>query len=399
MEIPEMATRYFVSFDDKDAANLEAASGDSFFEISGIEFGFENLTGAGPSIKSFDFQLDDGLFSKTTPTNLIDGRTFNLKVFAFRDIGENAPLASKLILSTAHVERFDTRAENGSINQFVSVVSNKIEWETNLFDVSGTAAGSKKLVIDRASDLPPEFTDTAGANAITTVLSEANGGGSLDGLRYYMQFSTGGQGAGRATTVTEIDGFDFELSRQINLDLQTNSQGALEFGTLTVTRSADEASSLFALLEKQQVTGGKVDIFAVGNVSGQGPSPIFDVVATYEFANGTINGAQAIVEDGGLSGINEGKHDVVFNFNTLSVVTTEFKAGKKVCDVPYKAQSAAASAANFTPPPIGTINLEETTGELANLPAVVAGNDSIVYLMGAKAGVSTIIDGRSEISR
>ena len=393
-----MATRYFVSFDDKDAANLEAASGDSFFEISGIEFGFENLTGAGPSIKSFDFQLDDGLFSKTTPTNLIDGRTFNLKVFAFRDIGENAPLASKLILSTAHVERFDTRAENGSINQFVSVVSNKIEWETNLFDVSGTAAGSKKLVIDRASDLPPEFTDTAGANAITTVLSEANGGGSLDGLRYYMQFSTGGQGAGRATTVTEIDGFDFELSRQINLDLQTNSQGALEFGTLTVTRSADEASSLFALLEKQQVTGGKVDIFAVGNVSGQGPSPIFDVVATYEFANGTINGAQAIVEDGGLSGINEGKHDVVFNFNTLSVVTTEFKAGKKVGDVPYKAQSAAASAANFTPPPIGTINLEETTGELANLPAVVAGNDSIVYLMGTKAGVSTIIDGRPEIS-
>jgi len=33
-----MATRYFVSFDDKDAANLEAASGDSFFEILGIEF-------------------------------------------------------------------------------------------------------------------------------------------------------------------------------------------------------------------------------------------------------------------------------------------------------------------------------------------------------------------------
>ena len=47
-------------------------------------------------------------------------------------------------------------------------------------------------------------------------------------------------------------------------------QGALEFGTLTVTRSADEASSLFALLEKQQVTGGKIDVFAVGNVSGQG---------------------------------------------------------------------------------------------------------------------------------
>ena len=150
------------------------------------------------------------------------------------------------------MERFDTRAENGSINQFVSVVSNKIEWETNLFDVSETAAGSKKLVIDRASDLPPEFTDTASANAITTVLSEANGGGSLDGLRYYMQFSTGGQGAGRATTVTEIVAFDFELSAQYQFRLTARFAGCA--GVRNADRDALRGRSEFPVCASGEAT-------------------------------------------------------------------------------------------------------------------------------------------------